>query len=422
MLSIAARLVDASFSYEGNLVLDRMAFDVPEGEFTGIIGANGSGKTTSLRLLSGVLNPAEGSVEIFGKSCDAYSRKELAQLVGTVPQNATVPFAFTVREVVAMGRFARMERFSNASMHDMSIVERSMAMTDVLDFADRTLQELSGGERQRVIIARALAAEPKLLLLDEPTSFLDINHQVEIFELLVRLNCDEGLTVLVVSHDLNLAAEYCRHLIMCKKGKVLFQGGAAEVITAPRLQQVFGCEVGVEKNSVTGAPIVQFTRQLHKQPLLHARIHVVCGGGSGASLIRRLVFRGHQVTAGVLNRGDSDEAIVVGLGVTLATEQPFAPLGPQALTQNRLLMDAADAVVLAPTCWGAGNIANLEQILKVAHTGMRVFLVQSDEAVDYTEKCKAERLLGELKKLSTTVFYSTVTATVAACDEFALQS
>jgi iron complex transport system ATP-binding protein len=245
------------FSYGLSPVVQDVSFAVGGGEFLGIIGPNGSGKTTLLKLISRLLVPGQGRVLVDGQDTSRWSHRALARTMAVVPQETQVHFDFTVEEIVEMGRSPYLGRFQAMSKHDRDIVTAAMEATNILPLAGRSIQELSGGERQRVIVARALAQEPEVLLLDEPTASLDINHEVEIFELLRTLTIQEGLVSIAVLHDLNLAAEYCDRLLLLSQGKVSAMGGAEEVLTAENLSSVYGIDVVVYENFLTGRPHVQ---------------------------------------------------------------------------------------------------------------------------------------------------------------------
>jgi iron complex transport system ATP-binding protein len=244
------------FKYDKSWVLDGLSFEVREGEILGIIGPNGSGKTTILRILSRVLIPQEGEVRIKGKNLLQLEQKEIAKIIGVVPQDTYFPFPFPVGEVVLMGRSPWLSGFSFESKKDLQIASQAMALTNTLGLSSRLIFELSGGERQRTIIARALAQEPQVMLLDEPTAHLDIGYQIEIYDLIKRLNVEKKLTIIVVSHDLNLASEYCDYLILLNAGRIYKMGSPKEVITEENLSTVYGSKVLVEENPVTGAPRV----------------------------------------------------------------------------------------------------------------------------------------------------------------------
>jgi len=232
--------------YDGRLVLAGVDLALAHGEFAGLIGPNGSGKTTLVRALAGRLPAHSGAVLLDGAPMAAMARREVARRLAVVPQISTPPFEFTVREVVAMGRTPHLGRLQGERAEDRQAVARALALTDVTGLADRPVTELSGGEYQRVVIARALAQEAPVMLLDEPVSHLDIGHQVEILELLARLNRDEGRTILAVSHDLNLAACYCDRLIALDEGRVVAGGTPAEIITEALIERLYDCRVVID--------------------------------------------------------------------------------------------------------------------------------------------------------------------------------
>lgn len=247
---------NVSFSYSSFNVLDKVRFGVSKGEFTGIIGPNGSGKSTLLKCISNVLNTDSGKIRFNDKGVGEYSRTELARNMAVVSQNTEITFGFTCEEIVLMGRSPYIPRFGSEQDRDYEIVRGAMRATNTLHLANRSITSISGGERQRVIIAQALAQQPKLLLLDEPTSHLDIKHQVELLDLLTRLNEKEGLTVIAVMHDLNLSALYCDYLIMLSEGQVYSIGTCEQVITAENVESVYGTSVSVTKHPITGRPQV----------------------------------------------------------------------------------------------------------------------------------------------------------------------
>ncbi len=243
-----------SFRYVDQWVLRDISFDVTKGEFLGVIGPNGSGKTTLLKSLNRILVPQEGDVLVGGVNVKEIKRRELARVVGMVPQEAPMVFPFTVLELVLMGRAPYLKGLSFEGEKDCEIARRAMEMTDTLQFSKRVVGALSGGEKQRVLIARAIAQEPDVMLLDEPTSFLDIKHQIEIYDLIKGLSLGNGLTIVGVSHDINMAAQYCDRIILLSNGRVYKVGTPEEVITWENIEGVYGCIVLVDKNPVTGKP------------------------------------------------------------------------------------------------------------------------------------------------------------------------
>ena len=244
-MSSAIRAEKVVFSYDGKPAVAGVSLDVPRGGFVSLIGPNGSGKTTLIRLLSGYFRPQEGKVEILGRDTARMSRREMARTVAVVPQETTVTFPFTVEEIVLMGRFPHLGPYGFEGENDVAAAREAMRLTDTLAFASRYVQDLSGGERQRVIIARALAQGAAIMLLDEPTAFLDIRHQVEVAALVRDLQRERGLTVVAASHDLNLAAAFADTLVLLKDGAVFAEGRPSAVLTEDVLAGAYDQEVYV---------------------------------------------------------------------------------------------------------------------------------------------------------------------------------
>jgi len=241
--------------YDDRDVLHAVNVAVGEGEFLGLIGPNGSGKSTLLRALTGILPLRAGIVMLAGQPLDSYSRRQIAQRVAVVPQVSGSIFSFTVEDYVLMGRTPHLGRFQAQKPDDLHVAWQAMELADLTDLASRPVTELSGGELQRATLARAFAQQTDILLLDEPTAFLDINHQHEIFELLTRFNQNERKTIVCVSHDLNLAAQYCQRLIVLSDGRVHTQGPPPAVVTAQMIARVYHAEVQVDTGP-GGAPRV----------------------------------------------------------------------------------------------------------------------------------------------------------------------
>jgi iron complex transport system ATP-binding protein len=262
----AIELTDVTFGYAGDAVVRGVSFAVGRGEFVGIIGPNGSGKSTLLRLMSGYLRTWHGQVVVEGRAVEGYERRELGRRIGVVPQETLVPFPFSVAEMVLFGRTPHLGGFGFERDSDVAAAGRAMQRTDTAHLARRVITELSGGERQRVILARALAQEPAILLLDEPAAFLDIRHEVEMYDLLRDLQ-REGMTVVSVLHDLNIAALYCDRLLLLSDGSVARAGTPSEVITYATLTQVYGTEVYVAMNDITGCLNVLPLSREHRERL-----------------------------------------------------------------------------------------------------------------------------------------------------------
>ena len=245
-----------SGGYHNKLVIKDALFEISKGDFLGIIGPNGSGKSTLLKLMTRVLSPQSGSVFLEGKDIRGMHLKEFCRKVAFVPQDTLINFSFSVEEIVLMGRIPHLKRMQFETKKDFSIARNALSLTDTLYIKEKEINQLSAGERQRVIIAKALAQEPMLLFLDEPTSHLDIGHQVQILDLLKRLNKENGLTVVMVMHDLNLASEYCNRIILFNDGCIFKEGTPEEVLTYQNIESVYKTVVVVKKNPISSKPYV----------------------------------------------------------------------------------------------------------------------------------------------------------------------
>lgn len=261
--TLLARFDGVSFAYpesargeRRSFRLEGLTFDIAAGEILGVIGPNSAGKTTLIRLLTKVVAPTSGVIRLAGRSLGAMSQWEVAREVAVVPQDLAQVFPFTVGEVVLMGRYPHAPGRFFEDGEDRARCREAMARTGVLDLAALPVARLGGGERQRVVLARALCQEPRLLVLDEPTTHLDLKHQAEIVALLRRLNRESGLTVLLVSHDLNLAAEIADRVLLLNDGRAERIGTPESVLEESTLSRVYGCAVVVDKHPLTRRPTV----------------------------------------------------------------------------------------------------------------------------------------------------------------------
>lgn len=248
------KMAGIDFRYKDAWALRDVSFDVQRGEFLGIIGPNGSGKTTLIRIIDGILVPEKGDISVNGNNIRGMRRRDLARLVAVVPQDSAMIFPFKALEVVMMGRSPHLGMLRFEGDRDFEIARKAMEMTDTISLADRSIDRLSGGERQRVLIARALAQEPEVVLLDESTAFLDIKHQAAFFGLMKTLNRGKGLTVLAATHDINLAAAYCDRIMLLKNGRIRSLGAPGEVITVANIREVYETDVLVDANPLNGLP------------------------------------------------------------------------------------------------------------------------------------------------------------------------
>jgi iron complex transport system ATP-binding protein len=244
------QIKDVSFSYNSIRALEDVNFVANEREILGIIGPNGSGKTTLLRCINRVLKPTTGVVLLNEADISNFKRREIARKIGVVPQYSKI-FPFTVLDTILMGRFPHITRLGGENIDDYEAAKNAMELTGILHLAERLINELSGGELQKVIIARALAQTPEVLLLDEPTTHLDVNHQLEVLELLKKITKTKGLITILVSHNLNLAARYCDNLLMLNSGKVHSIGSVSEILTPQKLKEVFHVDVEITYHEST---------------------------------------------------------------------------------------------------------------------------------------------------------------------------
>ncbi len=246
--------VNVTFGYNRAKVLKGVSLKLGKGEILGVIGPNGSGKSTLQRVVSGLFFPWEGDVLLKEKPIASYKRRDIAVIMASVSQEVEKDFPFTVREIVAMGRTPYLGRFCVERKRDREAIEEAMRLTDIFSLAHRFPHQLSGGERQRMMIARALAQEPEILLMDEPTSHLDLNHRMEINSLVLKMKKEKGIGALYITHDLNAASECCDRLILLKEGVILAEGSPTRVLTEAYIGAVYGCRVIVDKHPETGKP------------------------------------------------------------------------------------------------------------------------------------------------------------------------
>jgi iron complex transport system ATP-binding protein len=380
-------------------VLEDVNLQVEGGDFVGILGPNGSGKTTLLKSISRVLKPHKGAILL--NEADIYALKsvDVAKQMAVVPQETSIGFNFAALDIVLMGRNPHMGRFQMESEKDMAVARKVMTLTNTWHLAERPINELSGGEKQRVIIARALAQEPKILLLDEPLTHLDIINQLEIMDLVKELCVKEKLIVLAVFHDFNLAARYCNAAIMITKGTVFAAGPLSEVLTSENIKSVFHVDAIVKKHLVTNSVFVIPLSPQKPSATRKCAIHLICGAGTGTNLMKVLLDEGYSVTAGVLNVLDTDFETAEFLKIPVTSEAPFSPITERTHAANLTMMRKASTIVLTSVPFGHGNVQNLEAALEALEIGIPVFVVDEVpiESRDFTHGT-AQALFAELKR------------------------
>src|SRR5512136_1088275 len=250
-----------SFRYREEWVLQDVSFRVEKGEFVGVIGPNGSGKTTLLKMLYRLLSPQKGEILFELVPMKKMERADIAKRIAVVAQETQLLFPFSVLETVLMGRSPYLGHLMFENEKDLEIARKAMEWTKIHPFSERTIDELSGGERKRVFIARALAQEPEVILLDEPTANLDIHHQIDFLDLILTLNRERGLTIVIASHDLNIASEFCDRLILLQRGRIYQMGIPEEVVTKENIESVYDCEVWIDRHPVSGMPRISLLKK-----------------------------------------------------------------------------------------------------------------------------------------------------------------
>lgn len=376
---------DVDVALGGTQILDAVSAAVGDGRLVGVVGPNGAGKSTLLRAMNGVVEPVAGTVLVDDEAVHELPSKAASRRIASVPQDTSLGFEFTVRETVEMGRHAHVPRFG--SDPDPEAVERAIERAEVAQFADREVTSLSGGEKQRVLLARALAQQAPVLLLDEPTASLDVNHQVRTLELVRGLADDADRAVVAAIHDLDLAARYCDELVLVADGRVLDSGRPEDVLTPEQVRQAFDARVAVGTDPATGDPTV--TPLPDAEGDLDERVHVLGGGDAATPILRELADAGATVTIGPVSEGALDHETATRFGFDAVTVPPFSTPDEAAVARARDVVAAADAVVVAgdAVSWGANETLRdaADAAILVGDTGPRTVAgarVELDSLVD----------------------------------------
>ena len=383
MTAEAINIQSLSFHYETNQVLRGLDLRVAEGEFVALLGPNGAGKTTLFNILSGILKPQSGSVQIFGQDIRGMKARDKAKQIGVVPQESTANFNYSNLEIVLMGRVVHTSRFGNESEEDIHQAVRAMERTKTEHLAERGFMEISGGEKQRVIIAQVLAQETSILLLDEPTSNLDINYQIEIMQLIQSIKRERNLTVVAIFHDMNLAAQFADRIVLIKEGEILYDNTPEKTFVPENIHKVYNAHVIVEKNPFTGKPLVLPLYDHHKElesaaEIDKKKIHIISGNGSGSHLFSILAWEGHSLSASIVSSFDVDHRTAESLGIR-EVHLAFDCIKDAAMV--RLLREAlknSDAVVITRLFFTEGNIQLLTEMSDDFDTLKAVYIIDPE--------------------------------------------
>lgn len=343
-------------------VLRDISFNIKRGEFTSIIGPNGAGKSTVLKAVMKNIDLASGDISIKGKSIKEMSHKEKACIIGFVPQEFSISFDFTVYDIVAMGRNPYLSKFKKSKYDDSKIIEECLKKTNTYEFKDKYFNSLSGGEKQRVIIARALAQQPEILILDEATSSLDIHHQLDILELIHSLNREEGLSVVTIMHDLNLASRFSDKIVLLSKNGIIKQGKPSEVIDENVLKSVYDMDMVVRENKLLSYTEIIPLRIRKSKEDKNTKVHIICGGGTGEYILQKLYSERYKISCGILIEGDSDLDLCKSLDLDFVAENPFSKFSEANIAKNKAFIDNSDIIILTDVAVGYGNLDNIKMI------------------------------------------------------------
>jgi iron complex transport system ATP-binding protein len=380
-------------------ILKNINLKVKQGEFVGIIGPNGAGKTTLLKCINGIYTSG-GLVKIKNKNLDTLNEKQVAREVALMNQNTVISFPFPSIDVVLAGRYPYLGFARGESIEDYNIARKYMGYTNTLQFEKREITKVSGGERQRILLAKLLTQETGIILLDEPTSNLDIAHEEQIFVYCKEL-CSMGKTVIAAMHDLKIASKYCPRLILLKDGEIISDGSTEDVLTSENLSKAYGVNALVYRNRITGlldVYIPGFEMRKEKK-----RVHIIGGGGSALGVIRQLFEMGFDISIGVLAHGDSDSACAQVFGIKQVVDKPFSEICDEAFEENVKYIKESELTILCNMPFGVLNIRNLEAAVHASN----LIIIEDDspESRDFTGG-KALEIYEELKRKAVVTTYA----------------
>lgn len=409
-MGLEIKVHDLKLTYDTEPILNGTEFVVKRGDLVALLGANGAGKSTLLRCISRTLKPDSGHILLGGQRLEELSSKDAARQMAVVPQETAADFDFTVEDIVMMGRFPYLKRFKKETGDDLKIVKRAMELTGVTHLKERSIAALSGGEKQRVVMARAVAQEPSLLLLDEPTANLDIGYQSMLLELASRLNREEQVTIIAAIHDINLAVHHFNRFILLAEGRVLAAGRAEEVITAENIKKSYGVEASVFRHPLHG--VLQISVH-NRNKLLSVkagakRVHVIGGGEEALPVLELLSAKGFNLSVGPVSAQDSGSRFAHFYGFPVIIVPPFTSMNKAHRQAHLELLRQADLIVVPPIAFGEGNLPIFEEVEKVLLEGKTVCLLDAEniEERDYSGG-KAKLVISRLKEQGAVLLKST---------------
>ncbi|WP_353894368.1 ABC transporter ATP-binding protein [Proteinivorax hydrogeniformans] len=384
----------------GKNIIAQLDHDFVKGKFTSILGPNGSGKTTLLKAISGLI-PYSGQVEILGQDLSKMKITKRADNMAILPQVTHLNSDLSVFEIVSMGRFYKSQQiFQSLSNQDEEIITHAMEMTEIKSLKDRKFLNLSGGEKQRVLLARALAQQPKVLLLDEPTASLDINYQIEILKLLKKLQKKTDLTIICVLHDIQLAAEFSQQILLLNDGRVIDVGKPHKIINPENIRRTFNINSHVYWDSFREKlTLIPIEKEQQPDKFL-GKIHIIAGGGSAGNILEVLRHKNCEISMGVINVGDSDWQKCKELNIKTITVQPYSPITEEAYKQNTQEVLKSDFIIFCHTPIGNGNLKNLKALQLANQNEKTIIIVEGEQFTkrDFTDGGEGSKIYDELTK------------------------
>jgi iron complex transport system ATP-binding protein len=374
--------VGLTVRYGARVGIQQVSLAVRPGELVALVGPNGAGKTTFVRAVLGLVPPTEGEVRVGGTPVASLSFRERARRMAWLPQEEQPQENVPILDYVLFGRYAHVPPFYSEDSSDYARAEEALRSVNLWDRRTSGIWEVSGGERQRVLLARALTQDAPTLLLDEPTSHLDIAHQLELLDRLQQWRRTGPRCVVAAMHDLNLATRYADRVVVLSRGRLVEDGRPQVVLSTALLRSVWGIDAEIRRDTRTGLPYIVPTLPAHLEapPASAGRlvgpVHVVGGGGAATPSLRALVEEGFLLTAGVLALLDTDTETAQELGVPAAVEAPFSAIGEEARQQNHRLLAAARAIVVAPFAVGPANLVNLVDLVPFAAEHRPIYLLE----------------------------------------------
>lgn len=363
-------------------ILKNISFDINTSEFVSIIGPNGAGKSTLLKAISSILKNYTGCIYLNNNDIKDFNIKELAKIRSFVQAEHSFD-NISVFQYISFGRFPYQNLWGKINKKDIEIIKEVADLCSVSNFLDKNINDLSSGERQRVILAKALAQKPKILLLDEPISHLDINYQTEIINLIKNIS-KKGITVITILHDINIASYFSDKIIMINNGSIVDFGTPEKIINYNNISTIFGNNWDISFNSINNRPYI-IPKIYKKLDLKNKKIHIICGGGSAVDTINLLYNSNANLSLGILNIGDSDYLSAKKYNLEIIEEEPFSSIKEENILKLRKKLNEVDYIYLSNVPFGKGNLSNLQELFYAYQNGKKIIMEKNNlEERDFT--------------------------------------